>query len=81
MAAPLPDVFRTNVRRRLSELGWRQNQLAEALGISEAAVSQLLNSEKSPTLRAVETTAKALDCSGLYLLTSVAADKPEKISA
>ena len=80
MAAPLPAVFRANVRRRLAELDWRQNQLAESLGITEASVSILLNSTKSPGLEVVDKVAKALRCSGLYLLTPVASEESEKIS-
>ena len=80
MAAPLPAVFRTNVRRRLIELDWKQNQLAGALGITEASVSILLNSTKSPGLEAVDKVAKALLCSSLYLLTPVASEESEKIS-
>lgn len=64
----LADNFRANLKRRRSELGITQTDLAERLRVSGPYVNQLENGEKSPTTETIERVAKALDCDALSLL-------------
>lgn len=50
--------FHINLRQLLNELGLSQTEFAEHIGITQAAVSQLLNGERIPS---VETLLKILN--------------------
>jgi len=74
MAIQLHDTFRLNLRRRLRELTMTQRDLARAMKVSDAYVSQVLNGDHAPTLETVERIASVLHTSTLYLLTPVDLD-------
>jgi transcriptional regulator with XRE-family HTH domain len=68
----LRDNFRENVRRIMREQNLSQRDLARLLGISDPAVSQLLNGDSTPTLATVEAVAKVLRANNFALLIPVA---------
>lgn len=81
----LHDAFIANVRRRMTELGWKQPQLADALGTTRAYVSQMLGKKINPTFAVAEKFAKALGVNVFWLLTPsepmLAEKKPAKAIA
>ncbi len=79
MPAQLADIFRRNLRRRLHELAMSQRDFAKATGVSDAAISGLLNGEYCPTLQKVDEVAKLLGTNSLYLLTAVEAEEIPEI--
>ena len=72
----LRDNFRENVRRIMREQNLSQRDLARLLGISDPAVSQLLNGDSTPTLATVESVAKVLRANNFALLVPVAEEVP-----
>lgn len=54
--------FSSNLSSMLFEANMSQKELAEASGLSEAAVSQYLTGQRTPDLRAINNIAYALDC-------------------
>ncbi len=73
----LADVFRRNLRSRLIALEMSQRDLAQAMGVTDASVSGLINGGFCPTLNKVDEVANSLHTNSLYLLTAV---EPEGIS-
>lgn len=56
----LNEQFVAGVQRRLAELDWTQTQLAEAMGVTKAYVSELVLMRRTPGLMVVEKVAAAL---------------------
>jgi XRE family transcriptional regulator, regulator of sulfur utilization len=52
-----------NIVRRRSELGWSQQEVAEAAGLSNAALSRIEAASSDPKLSTVVALARALDMS------------------
>jgi transcriptional regulator with XRE-family HTH domain len=71
MALSTHQVFLRNVRRRLRELEMTQAQLAQALGLSEPYVSQILRGRCVPSIDLPDRMAPALKTTPLYLVTPV----------
>lgn len=69
--------FQENVKRLLKSERISQRELAKRLGVSDAAVSELLNGNYSPSLDYVERIAKALNQTNFSLLVPTT---PEVIS-
>jgi len=76
MPATLHETFRLNLRRRLRELNMSQRDLADAMDVTEAYVSQVLRGRNVPKLDLIEKFCKPLRTNSLYLLTPV--DIPEE---
>lgn len=49
------------IRFKLRELGWSQNRLAKAIGISSGRISEILNRKRDLTLKMIPGLCKALD--------------------
>jgi len=64
----LYNLFRKNVRERMTELGMSQKDLAEKLDVTPSFVSQLLNGHCRPGLDTLENMAKALSTEASELL-------------
>lgn len=64
----LRKIFMDNLRIRLTERGWSQNELARRLNISTAAVSHLFTGVRQPGLSTIEKIAEVLEVSPLELL-------------
>lgn len=60
--------FKTQLQRALSLAGMTQKQLAEAAGITEAAVSHYLKGDRTPRAAVVSKIAEVLGCSLEFLL-------------
>lgn len=78
MPVNLHTVFLQNVRRRMSELGMTQRDLAKSMGVTEAYVSRLLAGKNVPSLEMPGRLAPHLGTTPLYLLTPSEPEKPEK---
>ncbi len=65
MLAPKPEaeMFRANVRARCEALGMNQTALAVAVGVTPAAISQILSGATEPKLSTAFRIAHALKCS------------------
>jgi len=61
-------LFQQNVRQRLDNCGWNQNDLAAAMGVGKSYVSQLLSGRANPGLRTLEAVAEALECEASDLI-------------
>ena len=64
----LHDVFCENVRARRARLGLTQQEVADRLGISGPAYSQLESGRRCPTLQVVERVAQALNTAASSLI-------------
>lgn len=60
MSTPLYGIFRENVERLLASRDWTQTELAEAMGVTQSYVSQILTGYRNVGLEAVDKFAKAL---------------------
>lgn len=47
------DIFADNLRDIMKEQGYNQEQLADATGLSQAAISRYLSKKQLPNLRAI----------------------------
>lgn len=57
------DIFGDNLVDMLQGARMTQRELADAIGLSEASVSQYINKRKMPGIKAIVNIAYALDCS------------------
>lgn len=60
--------FKTQLQKALSLAGMTQKQLADAAGITEAAVSHYLKGDRTPRAAVVSKMAEVLNCSIEFLL-------------
>ncbi len=74
MPADLATIFRENVRRALDAKHWNQRDLARALGISDARVSQFLHDSAPVTTDLAERIAAALEIAHFSLFIPVTAE-------
>ena len=51
-----------NIARKMKELGLSQNRLAKISGVTQSAISSILNETKSPSVETVRLIAGALGC-------------------
>jgi transcriptional regulator with XRE-family HTH domain len=56
------------IRRRMARKRWSANQLADLSGVSRGFVSEMLNGNKSPTLRTLAKIAEAFGVEVRYLV-------------
>ena len=75
--AELKQTLQENVKRILKIEGISQRELARRLGVSDAAISELLNGNYSPSLDYVERIARVLHQTNFSLLVPTV---PENIS-
>lgn len=54
--------FSSNLSSMLFEANMSQEELADASGVSQAAISRYLSGQRAPDLRSVNNIAYALDC-------------------
>jgi transcriptional regulator with XRE-family HTH domain len=57
------DIFSGNLRDMLDDANMSQRELADATGLSDAAISYYINGEKIPGVKALVNISYALDCS------------------
>lgn len=57
------NIFSDNLVSILNEYGMTQRELADAAGLSESAISQYVNKQKIPSLRAIINIADTLNMS------------------
>lgn len=62
------DIVSSRIREKMDELGWNQSKLAQEAGITNAAMSQILNRERTPSTGVLLKIASALKESVDYLL-------------
>lgn len=77
MSSRLHGTFLLNLRERLVETGTTQRELAEAMGVTEGYVSQILSGRHVPRIDLLERLGKVLHCEPHELL----APAGQKISA
>lgn len=73
-------VFVQNVRDRMATLRINQSKLAEALGVTEGYVSQILNGHRRPGLDSLESFADALSIDPSELIRAHENTTPEKVA-
>ncbi len=56
------------VRTRREQLGWSQQKLADATGVSKSVISRLETSKRRPDIALLNQVARTLDVDGLELL-------------
>ena len=55
-------IFGDNLKELMAEYGHTQKSLAEATGLTEAAISRYINKQRMPTITAVINIAYELNC-------------------
>lgn len=71
-------IFRSNMKRRRTKLGWTQQRLAEELGISRPRVTEIENGRFVPTLALIERVAGVL---GVRVTTLLKENSAEPLDA
>lgn len=71
MPIKAPKSLAEMLRYKMYEKGWRQNQLASILGISEASISGLLSGQRKLTIELAKKLHTKLDIDAHFLLMSV----------
>ena len=56
------DIFSGNLQDLMQERGYSQRQLADAVGLSDAAISSYIHKQKMPGIRAIVNIAYEFDC-------------------
>lgn len=74
----IADILGKNIRKLRKQLGWTQEKLAEASGISVPFMTQIELGRKSASLEVIEAVAKALSVSYDVLFTSEKESEPFK---
>lgn len=68
MSTQLYEFFRANVRTKMAEFRWTQQDLANAMGVTQGYVSHVLTGRTNPGLDVVQDFADALGVHPLDLL-------------
>ena len=68
MSEKLASIFIANVKERLLEFGWTQQDLADAIGKQKAYVSHLLTGHRKPGLDTLEKISEALEVDASWLI-------------
>lgn len=76
----LHDNFCAGIRRRRLELGLKQSEVAELMGVSRPMVAQAETGVHRPNLETVEKFAKALNVPPLYLLMEPVASEDKAVA-
>ena len=63
MEKSLDFIITENIRREIEQSGLKKSQIADAIGVSRATVSQYLSGRAQPTLSTLSKLCTVLDCS------------------
>lgn len=63
MEKSLDEMISENLRREIEESGKKKNEIARAIGVTPATVSQYCSGKAQPTLATLSRLCKYLDCS------------------
>ena len=74
----IADLVRSRIRQRRLEIGLTQEQLCERAGISIDAVSRIESGQRVPSLTTLESLAKGLGVSVVFLIQQ---DEPSPVNA
>ncbi len=62
MEKSLDEMISENLRREIEESGKKKNEIARAIGVTPATVSQYCSGKAQPTLATLSRLCKYLDC-------------------
>lgn len=62
------EIFSSRVRKRMDILDINQNELADKIGVTPAAISRYLRGSRTPKVDVIVKMSRALDCSTDYLI-------------